>query len=295
MPRNIAALYDSRAEAELARSRLIAEANATSARIISKDTAGAIEGLGFSASDAEAYREGLRKGAHLLVAEAPPSASPKRIIAVLEQSIGQIANDRDERVWGEPEQGVQVKLPDEAPNEAVPPATPTEPDRKRPGAEWPPRSAAEPVRAAVPAPETSAEVVEEARVPVVDEELRIGKRQVAGGGARVHSFTREEPVEEQVSLREEIVDVEHRPSERRLSEEEVEQAGLFRERVFEITEMREEPVISKVAVIREEIIVRKTVKQRQETVRDTVRHTEVEIDDLADTDRPSPAPTRRGR
>src|SRR5690242_12849276 len=45
-------------------------------------------------------------------------------------------------------------------------------------------------------------------IPVVEEELRVGKRRVAGGGVRVHSRVTERPVEEQVQLREERVNVE---------------------------------------------------------------------------------------
>jgi uncharacterized protein (TIGR02271 family) len=127
---------------------------------------------------------------------------------------------------------------------------------------------------------SAAAPVEEEQIPVVSEELRIGKREVARGGARVRSFTREEPVEQNVTLNDEVVEVEGRPSERRLSDDEIEAGGLFKERVFEIAEMREEPVVTKVAVVREELIVRKTIKERTETIRDTVRHTEVEVEDL---------------
>jgi stress response protein YsnF len=54
-------------------------------------------------------------------------------------------------------------------------------------------------------------VVQEEHIPLVEEELRVGKREVNRGGARVRSYVREVPVHEQVSLREEHVDVERRP------------------------------------------------------------------------------------
>jgi uncharacterized protein (TIGR02271 family) len=123
-------------------------------------------------------------------------------------------------------------------------------------------------------------VTEEVRIPKVTEELRVGKREVARGGARVRSFTLERPAEEQVTLSEEIVDVETRPSERRLSDGEVEAGGLFKERVVEIAQMREEPVVTKTAIVREEVIVRKRVTERVETIRDTVRKTQIEVEDL---------------
>jgi stress response protein YsnF len=102
------------------------------------------------------------------------------------------------------------------------------------------------------------------------------------GGARVRSVIRETPAEEQVELSEEHVDVEHRPSERRLSDEDVKAGGLLMERTFEIREMREEPVITKEAFVREEVIVRKTVQERTETVRDTVRRTDFELEELSE-------------
>ena len=255
MPRTVAALYDSRAEAELARGRLAAVAKVRAPRIIAKDTVGALDGLNFSRTDIQAYREGVSGGGHLLVAEVL-SGAPKRIVEILEQSASDDVDERDEREWGEGDQGVQVRLPEDAP-------TPVEAAREPAAAE-----------------EAPAPVVEEARIPVAEEGLRIGKRQVARGGARVRSFTREAPAEEEVSLREEVVDVENRSCERQLSDEEVEAAGLFKDRVFEVAQMREEPVVTKVAVVREEVIVRKTVKKRVETIRDTVRHTEVEVEDL---------------
>jgi stress response protein YsnF len=54
--------------------------------------------------------------------------------------------------------------------------------------------------------------------------------------------------------------------------------------VFEVAEMREEPVVTKTAVVREEVIIRKRISEHVETVGDTVRHTEIEVEDL-----PAPA------
>jgi stress response protein YsnF len=53
----------------------------------------------------------------------------------------------------------------------------------------------------------------------------------------------------------------------------------FRERTVDVTTHREEPVVSKEARVKEEIVVRKEADQRTETVRDTVRRTEVEVED----------------
>jgi stress response protein YsnF len=53
----------------------------------------------------------------------------------------------------------------------------------------------------------------------------------------------------------------------------------FQERTIDMTTDREEPVIAKEARVKEEIVVRKEGEQRTETVRDTVRRTEVEVED----------------
>ena len=51
-------------------------------------------------------------------------------------------------------------------------------------------------------------------IPIVEEQLRVGKRQVAGGRVRVRSYVVETPVQEQVTLRDETVRVERRPVDR---------------------------------------------------------------------------------
>lgn len=53
----------------------------------------------------------------------------------------------------------------------------------------------------------------------------------------------------------------------------------FAERSVEATEVREEAVVSKEARVTEEISLDRESDDRTETVRDTVRHTQVEVDD----------------
>ena len=122
-------------------------------------------------------------------------------------------------------------------------------------------------------------------IPVVEEELQIGKRMVRRGGVRVYSRVVEQPVEENVTLREEHVHVERRPVNRPA---EAGEAGRLREQSIEVTEMAEEPVVQKRARVREEVLVGKETKQRTEKVRDTVRRTEVEVEPLnKDSDSPT--------
>ena len=134
---------------------------------------------------------------------------------------------------------------------------------------------------------TATDEEETERIPVVEEELRVGKRETRRGGARVRSFVTETPVSQEVELLEERSTIERRPAERRLTEEEIIAGGLLQERVIEISEMREEAVVSKEAWVREEVVVRKNVERRIETIEDTVRRTEVEVEELGPDGRPA--------
>jgi len=112
-------------------------------------------------------------------------------------------------------------------------------------------------------------------IPVVDERLVVGKRDVNLGRVRVRSYLREEPVSADVNLHEERVTLDRRPVDRPLSDAD----AAFRDRTIEAEAHGEEAVVSKEARVTEEISLRKEGTDRQETVNDTVRKTEVEIED----------------
>ena len=111
---------------------------------------------------------------------------------------------------------------------------------------------------------------------MIEERLRVGKREVAQGAVRVRSYVVETPAEEQVQLRQESVRVERRPVDRPASEL---PADAFRERTIEVQAMGEEAVVGKEARVVEEVALHKDVGERTETVRDTTRRTEVKVDD----------------
>ncbi|MFC0388723.1 YsnF/AvaK domain-containing protein [Muricoccus vinaceus] len=115
----------------------------------------------------------------------------------------------------------------------------------------------------------------EERIPVVQEELRIGKREVDRGRVRVRSYIVETPVSESVTLHDEHVSVERRAVDQPLSAAD----DAFRERVIDAVEHSEEAVVSKEARVKEELVIRKEVGERTQNVTDTVRHTEVEVED----------------
>ena len=91
-------------------------------------------------------------------------------------------------------------------------------------------------------------------IPVAEEELHVGKRDVSHGRVRVRSYVVERPVEEQVSLREERVSVERRPVEGSMRSGAASGDELFRERTVELDETSEEAVVSKEARVKEELV-----------------------------------------
>jgi uncharacterized protein (TIGR02271 family) len=110
-------------------------------------------------------------------------------------------------------------------------------------------------------------------IPVVEEQLKVGKRDVDLGRVRVRSYVVEEPVSEDVTLRTERVTVERRTVDRPAT------GGEIREHTIDIEERGEEAVVSKDARVKEELVVKRDVDERTETVADTVKRTEVEIED----------------
>lgn len=115
----------------------------------------------------------------------------------------------------------------------------------------------------------------EVHIDVVEEDLRVGKRQTEGGSVRVQTHVVEEPVEEQVRLREEQVHVERRPVDRAASSADL---NAFKEGSFEVNTVREEVVVEKQPRVVEEVVIKKDARERTETVRDTVRRTEVDVE-----------------
>lgn len=112
-------------------------------------------------------------------------------------------------------------------------------------------------------------------IPITEEHLNVGKRDISHGRVRVRSYIVEEPVNEDVNLHSEHVDVQRKPVDRPVTEKD----ALFRDRTIEAEEHGEEPVVSKDARVKEEVSLSKKGEDRKETISDKVRHTEVDIDD----------------
>lgn len=121
---------------------------------------------------------------------------------------------------------------------------------------------------------------EEVAVPIVEEELRVGKRDVERGGVRVETRVEERPVEEQVTVRDETVNVQRRPASGSTTAADV---NAFQEGTFEVRETDEEVVADKQARVVEEVVISKEAQERTETINDTVRRTDVDVQQVGGT------------
>jgi uncharacterized protein (TIGR02271 family) len=284
-------MFDTRSEAESARERLTAaNIDASRVRIIDNQSSGSFgssgsssygntsentEGRGFwsqmkelfvADDDRHSYAEGVSRGGVLLTAEVDEDDAD-RACQILEQS-NSVDFESREREWrndswtgfsgADSPMGSRSAMTDSSYGST---GTPTN----------------QSALGTTGTTGTTGQVVAEEHIPIVEEQLRVGKREVNRGGVRVRSYVREVPVHEQVTLREEHVDVERRPVNQSVSA-----AGLtgdvFQEKNVELTETSEEAVVAKEAQVREELVVRKTAEERVEQIDDTVRRTEVDVE-----------------
>ena len=133
-----------------------------------------------------------------------------------------------------------------------------------------------------PAAGTRAATTDEDTIRLAEENLSVGKRSVSGGTTRVRRYVVETPVEEQVALKGEKVVVDRHPVTGG------QPVAEFTDKIIEMTEVNEEPVVSKTARVTEEVSLHKEATDRVETVRDTVRRDEVEIEQEAGKGRATP-------
>ena len=108
-----------------------------------------------------------------------------------------------------------------------------------------------------------------------EESLAVGKRLVNQGGTRIRRYVVETPVQQDVLLRSEKVELERRPvtDGRPVTDS-------FSEKTVEMTATGEEAVVGKTSRVVEEVGLRKESTERTETVRDTVRKEEVEVEQI---------------
>ena len=117
----------------------------------------------------------------------------------------------------------------------------------------------------------------EATVPVIEETLTVGKRRVERGGIRMYTEVTETPVHEQVTLREQHATIDRKPVDRPVSAADT---TAFQEQTFEVREFAEQAVVAKEARVVEEVTIRKEVADRTQTIDDTVRRTDVAVEEV---------------
>lgn len=115
-------------------------------------------------------------------------------------------------------------------------------------------------------------------IPVIEEELQVGKRTVETGGLNVKTNVTEREVKENVNLRDEEINVNRRPVDRDVTEADV---AAVKDGNFTVTEHGEEAVIGKTARVVGEVVVDKDVTEKTETITDTVRRTDVDVEKLS--------------
>jgi len=218
---------------------------------------GALQTSGVPQEHARYYAEGVRRGGTLVTVTADDDEA-ERVMAIMNQHRPVDIEDRA-AAWG------QTSFAGSGSNEA-------------------PTASVTTTASAGATPASAGRAEGEQHIPVVEEELRVGKRQVETGGVRVNTRVEETPVEQQVSLREERVNVERHPVDRPATTGDF--ARAFQGGTIEVTERVEEAVVQKEARVVEEVVVGKEATERTETVRDTVRRTDVDVQQLgADFDR----------
>ena len=212
--------------------------------------------------DRYGYAEGLRRGGYMVSVRAE-EASYNRVLEILDRD-GAVDMDQREASWrSEGWTGYQAggvgtgaaAVTGAAANLAGRPAAQTG------------TTAASDAR--------SLRAGEDAVSPIYEEQRRVGKRDVSHGRVRLRSYVIETPVNEQVTLHGERVDIERHAVDRPVSGRD----AVFQDREIELEETAEEAVVSKQARVVEEVSLRKQAYDRTETITDKVRRTEVEIED----------------
>ena len=229
--------------------------------------------LGANDAQANTYAEGVRRGGTVVSVTVPDEAA-RLVISIMKEN-GAVEIDKRAAQWREEGwTGLDTQTAFNA----------YEGGRMTPARDEDSRSEVTAEHQRIPPQALSGGTPAEGEiaVPVVEERLEVGKREVERGGVRVHTHVTEQPVEENVNLREERVRVERRPVDYTFHGQESE---AFKEALIEIREAYEELVVNKKARVVEEVVVNKDVEQHTETVRETLRRTDVEVESLEDAER----------
>lgn len=266
----LSAFFDSNEDAENAAARIAAEGIPRSdIRIVKGADGSAVDTsvhpggfwdslaeFFFPDEDRAVYAEGLRRGGYVLTV-AVPQAQAVRVTDILDD-LGVV--DMDERAddWRKTGWDDEAALSDY--RSGSPGYVATGSDTLRATSDM--------------VTDLDGDLNRDGKIDVMEERLLIGKRVAQGGNVRVRTHVIEQPVTEDVTLRDERVTIKRTPVNRA-----ADGVTAFRDATISAEEHVEEAVVSKEARVVEEISLEKDVRTRTETVSDTVRKTEVEIED----------------
>ena len=288
MTRTIVALFETAAEAEQASQRLAMDVGGVRGEVYGSGRANELSSLSIPSDDTAAFSEGIRRGGTVLYAEVPDGKF--EAVAAMLEADGAVNTDEREATWRRDgwtgasattasgpaaaagAAGTDTATPLVTGDDTTMVAAPVGTDM---GATTRGSAADVTDRAATSTARDIGATGSEEVIPIIEERLRVGKRETAHGRVRIRSYVVETPVQEQVTLHEERVQVERHPVDRPVGAAD----DVFRERTIEATETSEEALVSKEARVKEEVVVRKQAEERTETVRDTVRQTKVEVED----------------
>jgi len=299
MAHTLAAVFDNRADADRARAELmtsgfdntsvqLSDSTADSASASGTRAGAADESIGSSIkhffthlfgdddnSDNSVYSEAVKRGKVVLTVQADSEDEIERAADIVER-YGPIDIDEHQQQWratgwtgGQAQSGAQQQNQQNLQSAA--------------GAQ---SSAQTATRQGGSQSQSSMQYANQAKqgeqtIPVVEEALQVGKRAVQRGGVRIFQRVVETPVRENVTLREEHVKVERHRVDQPVDPSRID---TFKESTVELREMAEEAVVQKTARVVEEVVVGKQVTERQDQVSDTVRRTEVDIEQLGGAD-----------
>jgi len=121
------------------------------------------------------------------------------------------------------------------------------------------------------------QIVSDESIPVVEEKVHTGKRIVPRSGGKRNQMLMDTPMADHTRRQHVVSDADQLPAAERTT---TRQFAPFEEGAVEITEHKEVPVVSKEARVVEEVSINKDIDYRDETIRDTSRRTEVDVEEF---------------
>lgn len=266
-------------DTQQARAAALKAAGATDAGTASQSTGGTLRGFfhdlfsggestqGQSQTHADRYAEAVRRGSFVLTADASSAEEADTAAATMEQfqpiDVDERATEWQASGWSGHDENAAPLTDAELTQERAKTATAQQADLAG-------RTTSGVSGKTLAGGESQA-------IPVLQEELAISKREVQRGGVRVVQRVIETPVRETLSLREERVVVERHAVNQPATAAEL---ASMKEGTIELREMGEEAVVSKTARVVEEVIVGKQVSEKEAVVSDTVRRTDVSVEQM---------------